>query len=186
MFYKFDKNELKYVKVGWVSTALKAFAGILVTSLFLGWTLKPMSKDSYTEEEVMIFTAKQNLFSNEKLIQEIKSLNFKFPHIVYAQSLLETGRFKKPIFLENHNLFGMKEAVVRLTTTLGTENGHAVYKNWKDSLVDYALYCATYLSKIDNEDDYIAYLGQKYAEDPDYSKKLREIINNEDLRKIFR
>lgn len=186
MYYKYDKHELKYVKVKWIPTALKALVGILITSMFLGLSFKRETKEKYTEEEVMIFTAKQNLFSNEKFIEEIKNLNFKFPHIVYAQSVLETGHFKKPIFLENNNLFGMKEAVVRLTTSVGTQDGHAIYKNWKESLYDYAFYYATYLNKIDNEDDYIAYLGQKYAEDPQYASKIRSILNNENIKKLFK
>jgi len=186
MYYKFDKNELKYVKVNWVSMGLKVFVIVLVSSMMLGWSFNPESKENYTEEEVMIFTAKQNLFSNEKLIDEIKGLNFKFPYIVYAQSLLETGRFTSSIFKENHNLFGMKDAVIRLNTSLGTEDGHAIYKTWKESLTDYALYCATYLSNLDTEDDYIGYLSQKYAKDPEYGKKIRNMIQTENLRQIFK
>lgn len=186
MYYKYDKHELTYVKVKWLPTVIKAFTAVLITSMFLGWTFKPIEKEKYTEEEVMIFTAKQNLFSNEKLIDEIKHLNFKFPHIVYAQSLLETGHFKSPIFQENNNLFGMKEALIRISTSMGTQDGHAVYKNWKESLMDYALYCATYLNKIDNEDDYISYLSQKYAQDPQYASKIRTIISSENIKKIFR
>lgn len=186
MFYKFDRNELKYVKVKGVRLILNALVVSLGLILIISWTFKRENKQAYTEEEVMIFTAKQNVFSDEKLVDEIKHLNFKFPHIVYAQSILETGRFKKPIFLENNNLFGMKEAVIRANTSLGTENGHAVYKNWRESVIDYALYYATYLSRIDNEDDYITYLSQKYAEDPDYSKKIREIINTENLKLKFK
>lgn len=186
MFYKFDKNELKYVKVKWARFILNFAVALIGIALIFGWTYKRENKQAYTEEEVMIFTAKQNIFTDEKLIEEIKHLNFKFPHIVYAQSILETGRFKKPIFIENNNLFGMKEAVIRVNTSLGTENGHAAYKNWRESLIDYALYYATYLSKIDNEDDYITYLSQRYAEDRDYAKKLREIINTENLKLKFK
>lgn len=185
MFYKFDKKELKYVKVKWLTIGLNVIAVLIGAIIIFGWTLKRESKQTYSEEEVLIFTAKQNVFSDEKLVDEIKHLNFKYPYIVYAQALLETGRFKKPIFLENNNLFGMKEAMVRVSTSLGTENGHAYYKNWKESLIDYALYYATYLSRIDNEDDYISYLSQRYAEDRDYAKKLREIIVTENLKQKF-
>ena len=108
MFYKFDKNELKYVKVKSVRSIVNILAVSLGLILIISWTFKRESKQAYSEEEVMIFTAKQNAFSDEKLVEEIKHLNFKFPHVVYAQSILETGRFKKPIFLENNNLFGMK------------------------------------------------------------------------------
>jgi flagellum-specific peptidoglycan hydrolase FlgJ len=182
MFYKFDKNELKYIKVKWTTIGLNTLAVLSIIVFIFGWTFKRENKQSYNEEEVLIFTAKQNAFTNEKFIDEIKHMNFKFPHIVYAQALLETGRFKKPIFVENNNLFGMKEAIIRVNTSLGTENGHATYKNWRESLIDYALYYATYLSRIDNEDDYISYLSQKYAEDPNYANKLRELIKTENLK----
>lgn len=186
MYYKFDKKDLKYVRVNWVSTGLKIMTGVFVISMIFAFNFKRENKEKYTEEEVVIFTAKQNLFSEEKLINEIKGLNFKFPHIVYAQSLLETGKFTSPLFKENNNLFGMKEAVVRLTTSLGTEDGHAIYKTWKESLTDYALYCATYLNSLDTEDDYIGYLSQKYAKDPEYGKKIRNLIETEKLKQIFR
>lgn len=186
MFYKFDKNELKFVKVKWISTGLKIFTGILIVSMFLGWTFKPVNKESYTEEEVMIFTAKQNMFSSEKLIDVIKGYNFKFPHVVYAQSILESGNFKSPVFKENHNLFGMKEATKRINRALGTQNGHAIYKDWLSSVDDYALYCATYLHEIVTEEDYIGYLSQKYAEDNQYKNKLMDIIKKENLKEIFK
>lgn len=185
MFYRFDKNELKYVKVNWMSMGLKALAGIVLLLFILGWSIKPSVKENYTEDEVMIIMSKYNQFNKDKLVDMIKSLNFKFPHIVYGQSLLETGYFKSPVFLENNNLFGMKEATKRINKALGTQNKHAYYKDWTSSVDDYALYCSTYLSKIDNEEDYITYLSQRYAEDPDYAKKLKNIIEKENLKKLF-
>lgn len=186
MFYKYDKNELKFVKVNWISMGFKLFTAIMFVSLILGWTFKPEQKENYTEEDVMIFTAKQNHFTEDKLIEMIKGMNFKFPHIVYGQSILETGYFKSPVFKENNNLFGMKEATKRINKALGTQNQHALYKNWVTSVDDYALYCATYLSDIDNEDDYISYLSKRYAEDPDYGSKLKNIIKKDNLKQIFK
>ena len=129
--------------------------------------------------------AKQNQFSQEKFESEVRKLNFKFPYIVYAQALLETGEFKSKMFVENHNLFGMKEANKRINTARGTQNEHAYYNNWENSLIDYALYSATYLYSLDNEDDYLNYLGQYYAEDQQYVSKLKEVIVREKLKERF-
>ena len=79
----------------------------------------------------------------------------------------------------------MKEAVVRINKSLGTENGHSYYENWKESLDDYALYSATYLSRINSEEDYFDYLSQGYAEDPNYINKLKKIIDEQKLNKLF-
>lgn len=185
MYYRLDKNELVYVKVNWISLSFKIFVGIVLLCLLLGFTLKPRDVNSFTENELIFIATKQNEFSKEKFIKEIKNLNFKFPHIVYAQALLETNGFKSRIFLENNNLFGMKEAVVRINKSLGTKNGHSYYENWKESLDDYALYSATYLSRINSEEDYFDYLSQGYAEDPNYINKLKKIIDEQKLNKLF-
>jgi hypothetical protein len=185
MFYKLDKRELKYVKVNWLSTAIKGLTGFILLLFILGWSYKPNVKENYTEDEVMVIMSKYNQFSKDKLVDMIKSLNFKFPYVVMGQSLLETGYYKSPVFMENHNLFGMKEATKRINKALGTQNMHAYYKDWVASVDDYALYCATYLSKIDNEDDYITYLSQRYAEDPKYAEKLKDIIVKENLKSLF-
>ena len=186
MFYKFDKNELRYVKVNWISMGLKVLSRLVLFLFILGWGIKPNVKENYTENEVMIIMSKHNQFSENKLIDIIKGLNFKFPYVVYGQSLLETGGFKSPVFIENHNLFGMKEATKRINKALGTQNKHAFYKDWVTSVDDYALYCATYLSKIDSEEDYINYLSQSYAEDPHYAEKLKEIIVTKNLKTLFK
>lgn len=107
-------------------------------------------------------------------------MNIRFPHIVYAQAQLETGNFTSHIFQVNNNLFGMREAKRRPTTNKGTENGHAYFDNWKESVVDYAFYQAAYLFKLKNEGEYWDYLGQNYAEDPNYVNKLKKIIEEKD------
>src|SRR5690554_5717238 len=53
-------------------------------------------------------------FTKEKLIEEIDNYNFRFPHIVYAQALQETGHFTSNNFLKYNNVFGMKVAKSRI------------------------------------------------------------------------
>jgi len=86
--------------------------------------------------------------------------------------------------MENNNLFGMKEATQRINLSKGTQTNHAYYSYWMDSVYDYALYCATYLSKLKTEDDYYNYLSQSYAEDGSYIDKLKNIVTD-DLKSKF-
>lgn len=120
-------------------------------------------------------------FTPENLMAYIFELNIRFPHIVYAQAIQETGFFTSNIFIESNNLFGMKQAKMRPTTALGTQRGHAYYREWKDSVKDYALWQAAYANTIRNEKQYYAYLDKVYAEDPDYVLRLKYIVNSQDL-----
>lgn len=173
--YKFDRHTLEFIKISWPSKLIKTLVigTILLIALFI---YVPWINTVKTNHEVKVIIAKQNEFSEEKLIKLIESLNFPFPKIVYAQAILETGGFTSSIYKENNNLFGMKRAVVRITTSKGESKGHAYYDNWMESVFDYALYSATYLSNIKTEEEYFSYLSQFYAEDKEYVKKLKNII----------
>ena len=54
--------------------------------------------EDLTPEEKLIVIREEKEFSEEKLIEKIHRLNFKFPHIVLAQAKLESGNFKSAIF----------------------------------------------------------------------------------------
>jgi uncharacterized FlgJ-related protein len=148
-----------------------------------------MSKDVVIEnlsyEDKVIIINEIHEFSEEKLIQEIKNLNLKYPHIVLAQIKLETSNFSSKIFRENWNLFGMKQALIRANTAKGTQYGHAYYSSWRESLLDYALYSCRFLGNVKTEQEYYQYLNQYYAEDPEYINKLKNIINKNKLKTLF-
>ena len=124
-------------------------------------------------------------FSQDNLVKELKRLNVRFPHIVLAQSILETGHWESRIYQENNNLFGMKQARARATTAKGTQLGHAYYDDWKESVTDYALYQAAYLNKLRTEKKYLNYLDKNYAEAKNYDKNLITIIERENLKELF-
>lgn len=118
-------------------------------------------------------------FSEENLVNMLVSLNVKYPDVVLAQAQIETGNYTSHIFLDNNNLFGMKAARSRIHTHEGTQHGHAYYTNWQQSVMDYAMYQATYLSKIETKDQYIDYLNRSYAEVGDrYGKMIRAKISD--------
>lgn len=145
---------------------------------WLGLTLLIWNSDNVKTiiKEVVCETTDNPLaFSEINLVNKMMEINLKFPHIVLAQSQLETGNYKSKIFKNNNNLFGMKEARSRVKLSVGTKNGHAHYSTWIESLYDYAFYQCRYLGKINNETDYFNYLSRTYAEDPDYISKLKKM-----------
>jgi len=160
----------------------------LLLGLGLGmvYDIKEHKLKLISEEEKLIIIKEHNKFSEEKLISKIKELNIKFPHIVLAQSKLETGNFTSKVFKEGNNLFGMREAKQRITTALGTENNHAFYETWMESVYDFSFHQCKYLSNITNEEQYFQYLGQNYAEDTTYVSKLRNLIKKENLKDLFK
>ena len=188
VLYKINKKTLQLEPVN--LTKFKFLAGMGVVSTFIIVTSFIPVKNTpdistYTEYEKILILEQLNEFSEDKLIGKISKLNFRFPHIVYAQSLIETGNFTSKIFKENNNLFGMREAKVRLNLALGTQYSHAYYDSWESSLLDYALYASSYLKDLNTEEKYFDYLGKNYAEDPNYVSKLRKIIKERDLKNKF-
>jgi len=173
MIYKFNRKTLTYnnvtVQVGII---------VLVITMILSFTIFKLidSVEYISEETRTIIIKEQNQFSKEKLKEYLLELNVKYPNIVMAQAEIETGDFTSHIFKENNNLFGMKVARQRPSTNKGEENGHAYYSSWKESVVDYAFYSATFLNKIHTEDEYLNYLRQHYAEDTTYVSKILQKI----------
>ena len=117
-------------------------------------------------------------FSEENLKLFMEQINMKFIHIVMAQALIESGYFTSKIFMENHNMFGMKQARQRQTVAIGTNRNHAKYLNWQDCVIDYALYQARYLSKVKSDEDYYTYLKGSYAGDPNYVTKVKKLAES--------
>jgi uncharacterized FlgJ-related protein len=142
--------------------------------------------NDYTESEKLILIRDADEFNKEKLIQMLKELNVKYPHIVLAQSIIETGSWRSKIFLENNNLFGMKEARKRITTAGGTQHNHAYYNHWRESVYDYAFYQCRYLNSISSETEYYNYLSSYYAESPHYVNSIRELIERENIKNYFK
>lgn len=112
---------------------------------------------------------------SDNLLEYIYEMRIEHPYIVYAQALKESARFTSNIYKENHNLFGMKVPERRSTVVIGVNRGHAVYLNWKMSVIDYALFQEAYMSGL-SEDEYLVRLGRIYASDTNYEKDLRKLL----------
>jgi len=186
MYYKFNKETLLFQKTKISNVTLSTFGALLTVFLVLGFNSNSKKGTEYlSQEEKLIVIREYNQFSEVKLIEKINQLNFRYPYIILAQAKLESGHFKSSIFLENNNIFGMKEAKVRSTLAKGTNRSHAYYDSWQDSVLDYALYYSTYLSRIKTEGEYFEYLRQNYAEDPTYIQRLKQLIKKQSLKQKF-
>lgn len=119
--------------------------------------------DSWGEKEL----------NDENILAFMEFVGIEHPHIVLAQMKLESGHYKSKLAKENNNYFGMKHPSRRATTSLGSKNGFASYKNWVGSVLDYALWQRTYASNL-SEQEYLDSLST-YAEDKKYKSKIESI-----------
>jgi len=186
MYYKFNEETLLPEKVNVTNKTLMGLGAAVGLLLVFGFTSNPANKvQNLSQEDKLIVIREYNEFSENKLIEKITELNFRYPHIILAQAKLESGHFKSTIFLENNNMFGMKEAKLRANLAKGTNRGHAYYETWQESVIDYALYYSSYLRSINTEGEYFEYLRQNYAEDPTYVQRLKQIIKKQELKNKF-
>lgn len=184
--YTFNNDNLQYEEHYQPKYSIRKIVIVgLGLVLLLGLNISNVKKHYNIETEKILLIEEMDSFSEERLINKITSLNFKFPHIVLAQTKQETGHYTSKIFKENHNLFGMKEAKIRINLAKGTQYGHAFYDNWEESIMDYAFWCSTYAYKCDTEEKYYQLLSRQYAEDPNYVQRLKSLITKHNLKEKF-
>ena len=102
-----------------------------------------------------------NKFTEDKLIALLTKLKVKHIDIVIAQAKIETGNYKSQVFLENNNLFGMKNAGKRFQYGKKGEQ-YRYYQHWTLSVID--------RFEWERSGGNI----NSYAEDIDYFKKLKK------------
>jgi hypothetical protein len=183
MIYKFNKNSLNFEKTSKFRLLARPLLLTAVVTGIFGYTAK--QEVNIPEEQKLIVLKEINHFSEERLVEKIAGLNFRFPHIVLAQAKLESNNFRSYLFKENNNMFGMKLASSRLTLAKGSEHGYAAYENWTESLMDYALYYSSYLKNVRTEREYYQFLSKFYAEDVAYVEKVQNLIIKEQLKSKF-
>ena len=183
--YKFDKKNLVYTDVTFKLFTLGIIAIMVLTIISTTFILRNINNVKLISEEtksiIIKENQKENEFSPEKLKAYILQLNIRFPNIVYAQAVLESGNFQSDIFRTNNNLMGMRRATTRPTTNKGEQFDFAVYDNWRSSVEDYAMFAASYLNNIKTEDEYFAYLKANYCTDSGYVDRIKVIIKQQKL-----
>ena len=107
MLFIYDKKQSQFSSLGYnFYILIFSIISVLVSLFYLLGRRDQII--NYTPYEAKIILSKANdstSFTTNRFIKELKRLNISYPHIVYAQSLLETGHFKSNIFLEGNNLF---------------------------------------------------------------------------------
>lgn len=98
----------------------------------------------------------------ENLYAALKKHGIKYPKIVLAQAILETGRFRSRVCNEYNNLFGLRHS-----------NGYYSFDHWEESVI-------AYKNKVQYKhrdgEGYYSFLKRiGYASAPDYIYKVREI-----------
>lgn len=154
---------------------------VVMSALIINLAMTPEQKKAIAKKidpKPKYIPKLDSTFSQEALVEYVYSLNVRFPHIILAQAHLESGKFTSRIFVNNNNLFGMRQARLRPTTNKGSRNGFAKYDHWRDSVMDYILYYAVYMHRFKTEEAYYAYLDGSYADNPHYSKLIRKIAES--------
>jgi hypothetical protein len=126
---------------------------------------------------VVVYRDKPDMFTEDKLISYLKTLNIKYPEVVYAQALIESGNFTSKKFKKDNNLFGMKKARSRVTLGVNSEGSYAKFNTWRESVIDYALYQTMFIRKIKSRAAYINHLADSYATSSTYSDHLIQVIS---------
>jgi uncharacterized FlgJ-related protein len=181
MFFVYDRKAVLYRKVGWGQPLLILAATAFISAL----SAFGFGYGERVYEGIVNVYLHEPKFSEERLVAKLKELNVKYPHIALAQARVESANYTSTIFKENNNLFGMKQARIRINLAKGTNRSHAYYASWEDSVLDYAFWCATYANKCRNEDDFFNLLSS-YAEADYYESALRKAIENNDLKSKFK
>lgn len=100
------------------------------------------------------------------LYATLEHYGVKFPKIVVAQALLETGYFTFNVCLQNNNLFGLRRP---------SDGSYYTFNSWEESVKAYRDY-VQYKYKKGNYYDFLNRIG--YAEDKEYIGKVRRIACN--------
>lgn len=148
---KYNINSFKYI--------------FLIIFPLLSYTVLSNSKIKIHKGPYIQLLGNQDIVLEDSIIlKELKDNKILFPEIVLAQAHLETGNFTSQICKENHNLFGIKY-INRKPFQVKELNNHCYYNSYKDCIKDYKLTQQYYLANID----------KRYAEDSNYSQKLKQI-----------
>ena len=178
--YKYDNESLTFKKTSF----WRGFIFLFVCGLAFGYgTLlgfKHTQVITLEQEELVVLISNQEKknFKPDSVYSYLMELKAPFPHILYAQAIIESGNFKSDLFRSNNNCYGMKNPNRRVTTSIGDQYGYAMYRSWKDCVIDRCFYNSLYLGDIETENQYYEYLSKSgYAEDPNYIIKVRELAS---------
>lgn len=141
--------------------------GFIIACCFFKPSETPLKTETQKDTVVIhdtVYKAKTVSLAPSKAAvkEELKKQNLKHPEIVLAQSRLETGEYTSEVCKKYNNLFGLRKG-----------NAYRKYNHWTESVTAYKeLIQSRY-----NGGDYYQFLRRiKYAEDPAYIDKVKNLV----------
>jgi hypothetical protein len=153
------------------------FRCLLTATLLLFTSIKVCSQEKLVQKVVV---QKDDNVTKEKLYEQIIKFGIKFPDIVFAQAMIESGELTSKLFKTANNMFGMRFPSIRETTAQGkTTSGYSRYEDWNFGVYDYFLWQDHMLRNRDEitKSQYFSLLGRVYAEDPNYVSKVKKKVS---------
>lgn len=98
------------------------------------------------------------------LMDALLYYNIPNPDIVWCQAFLETGNFRSELCINDNNLFGLYNNVLKR---------YMRFDHWSTSVKAYKTYFSDKWNPDENYYEYLERIG--YARDPNYVSKLKEI-----------
>lgn len=151
-----------------VKYLVSCLVGIFVGVVCVLWCQLMKKQCEEINDEVASVVWRQNhfLLCEENLMNELKAQDVKFPEIVAAQALLETGHFKSYSCTNRNNLFGLRKR----------DGTYMSFEHWTECVAAYKKYIQKWQTP---PKDYYVYLDKLgYAEDKSYIQKLKQLTND--------
>ena len=173
--YKYNTDSCKYEPVNVKRNTVLKLSVIPLMFLLVGFG-SAVKVNTLVEKIPIVIRPDLSIpLTENNLRKEIQSLNMKYEDVIIQQYKLESDYGKSNIYKQNKNFLGMKQAKLRPTTALGTQNGHAYYNSWQDCLRDYAMWQLQNTRNIRNESEYYQLLDRIYAEAGHYVETLKKL-----------
>jgi uncharacterized FlgJ-related protein len=101
----------------------------------------------------------------------------KFSHIIIAQAKLESN-LNSAVYKRTNNPFGLRIAAQRYCFAINNYDfgNYAIFANLEEAVKDIKSWQIQNAMFITKDEDYLRLLADIYAEDPDYSVKLLDLI----------
>lgn len=143
--------------------------GILVWLSVLTIAVCEMKEKPPEIQEIVILHEQHNNFFKDQEVTSTSMLvaceffGIKYPKIVTAQAILESGNFKSRVFQKYNNPFGLYNS---------RKKDYYKFNHWTDAILAYQ----TMIEYKYEEGDYYKFLEDiGYAEDPNYIRKVKAI-----------
>jgi uncharacterized FlgJ-related protein len=158
-----------------------------------------INKEAETNSLLQAPSIEEIPLTTENLEKELEAQNIICAREVLAQIKLESGHLNSFLLKRTNNMLGMRYPFSRKTKACGIyiasndtviygtqdelkkyrkTNHYAVFSSWKDAVADYKLWQEACFKVSER---YLTFLGNVYAEDSLYTKKIKKVVAMTDV-----